>query len=197
MRRYLCALVLGLLTFAGTAQNWAQEQAHESSPAAAATLAKPAPDDKPPAKFTTEDVALEFKRLTGVWRPKNAMLAGEKLPDEVCQRIQLDLSSGRFKSLANGNESAGTIVLDLATEPRAMDMTFENGSEAGKTIKCVYKFEDDNLHVAYSMAFDNVRPTQFESNQDNKQLLIVYQHHEEPKKPIDQPAAVPETKRDK
>jgi uncharacterized protein (TIGR03067 family) len=102
-------------------------------------------------------------------------MAGDKLPDELLQNNELAFTENRFKSLANGDTSTGTIKLDMTSEPRGMDIVFEDGVNQGKTMKCIYKIEDDCLHVAYSLAFDDVRPIGFESNQDNKLLLIVYE----------------------
>lgn len=171
MRQNLFAICLLLLICASTAQVFGQNQSGtEQKPSANGSVAV-----QEPAKFSEQDEATEFKRLAGVWRPSSAMLAGDPVPDEVCRRIELQLKDGQFKSFANGVESSGKIKLDLSQEPRGMDITIEDGPEKGKTIKCVYKFEGEKLHVAYSLAFDEVRPAEFVSNQDNKLLLIVYE----------------------
>ncbi len=197
MRLDLCAVAMGLLVFTGSARNWAQEQGKEPQAKPSSGATDSTSTEKPPAKFSDEDVAAEFQRLTGTWRPKSGVLAGEKFPDEVCKQIKLELSNGRYKSTFNEEVSSGTIELDLSKEPRAMDITIEDGSDAGKIIKCVYKLEDELLHVAYSLAFDDVRPTKFESNQDNKLLLIIYEHPDEPANSNNQQTVSPQSPRDK
>jgi uncharacterized protein (TIGR03067 family) len=198
MRLDLCALAIGLLIFTDSAVNWAQEKGTEAQAKPPAGSPDSTPAEKTAAKSTDEDIAAEFKRLNGAWRPKSGVLAGEKFPAEVCQQIKLELSNGRYKSSFNGEESSGTIELDLSKKPWAMDITVKDGSDAGKVIKCAYKFEDELLHVAYSLAFDDVRPTEFESNQDNKLLLIIYERSEDKSAESDsQPAAPAEIPRDK
>jgi uncharacterized protein (TIGR03067 family) len=172
MRRnlYLAVVSIALIGVCGFALG--------QDPAAKPTAKPPqeSPTVQPKAQQTDDELADEFKRLSGAWKPKFATMAGDKIPDEVCKNIQLDMTPGRYQTITNGVESSGSIQLDLKAEPRSMDITIEDGPEAGKTIKCIYKFEGEELHVAYSLAFDEVRPVEFESNQDNKVLLIVYQH---------------------
>ncbi len=183
MRRNLWSVAFAFLIWFSAARNWAQDQTAPAIAPEPANVDQQVDKIKEPKKFSEEDVATEFKRLTGVWRPISAMLAGDPVPDEVCKRIELQLTDGQFKSLTNGIESSGKIKLDLSNELRGMDILIEEGQEKGKTIKCVYKFEDDKLHVAYSLAFDEVRPTEFVSNQDNKLLLIVYKIADDEPKP--------------
>lgn len=201
MRPNLCTLAVAVWLTALTAQIWGQDDTQGNQAKRPEKAARSAQDEKPPAKVTDEDIAAEFKKLSGTWRPDWGELAGNKLPDEVCAGILLEMGEGTYRTVANGVESTGKIVLDLAKDPRTMDITLGDGPDAGKSLKCIYKFVDDELHVAYSLAFDDVRPTEFESNQDNKLLLFIYKRDEESEKSADKsedksdkPA---ETKRDK
>jgi uncharacterized protein (TIGR03067 family) len=119
-----------------------------------------------------EEVAAEYRRLEGVWHPRSATLAGDQFPDEICRGIELSFKDKCFDSFANGEEMSGKIELDMSVEPHGLNLHIDKGTDKGKTLKCIYKIEDGCLHLAYSIAFDNVRPTEFESNQDNKLLLL-------------------------
>jgi uncharacterized protein (TIGR03067 family) len=184
MRRNLCCSVVAAALLTWAAPSWMQvstiaaggpiiSQQEVSPPNSQRQEPKSAQDAK-------DETDAEFKRLAGKWIPKSAVLAGDKIPDEVCKNIQLEMSPGRYKTITSGVESSGTITIDVTKEPRSMDIAIEDGPEAGKTIKCIYKLESEILHVAYSLAFEDVRPVDFESNQDNKQLVIVYQRPEKP-----------------
>lgn len=167
----ICGAVLGFAFLVHANWIFAQDSGKKEGDSAKQSEPAPAPTSTPVSKI---ELAAEFKRLSGSWRPDSAILAGDKIPDEVCAKIQLDLQDDKFQTLTNGIETSGKISLDLSTDPHSMDIKIEEGPEAGKTIKCIYKIADDHLHVAYSLTFDEVRPTDFESNQDNKLLLIVY-----------------------
>lgn len=182
-RRNLWAIAFAVLIGFAEARISAQDQT-APPPTPAPTKVDPQLDDiKEPKKFSEEDVATEFKRLTKVWRPVSVILAGNAIPDEFRKQIELQIEDGKYKSMSNGVESHGKLKLDLSKDICGMDIFIEEGPEKGKTIKCIYKFDDDKLHVAYSLAFDEVRPTEFVSNQDNKLLLIVYQIADEDPKP--------------
>lgn len=166
MRRYLCIMLAGLPVLAMGSSILAQDTA---TPAAAVT--------------SSDEIAAEWKRVAGLWRPKSAVLAGDKLPAEICTNIRLRISEGAFQSDSNGERSAGKMTLDPASTPAAMDLIIEEGAEAGKTLKCAYKLENDLLYVAYSIAMDGVRPPEFESNQDNKLLVLVYERTDQELEP--------------
>jgi uncharacterized protein (TIGR03067 family) len=97
----------------------------------------------------------------------------------LCKRIRLEFADGKFHSDSNGEKSDGKVTIDPTTTPANMDLLLEEGAEAGKTLKCIYKLENDLLYIAFSVAMDQVRPIDFESNQDNKLLVLEYERTQE------------------
>lgn len=166
MRRYLCILLAGLLGLVCGRSLWAQETNANETPAETKTV-------------SADDLAAEWQRIEGLWKPKSAVLAGEKLDAEICKRIRLEFADGKFNSDSNGEKSVGKVTIDPTSSPPGMDLFLEEGADAGKTLKCIYKLENDLLYVAFSVSMDQVRPIEFESNQDNKLLVLEYERTEE------------------
>jgi uncharacterized protein (TIGR03067 family) len=183
----LGALLLGLLGW--SAMGWAEEQEPTDRPAGSAN----ADAGTPQRKVSEEEIAAEFERLAGHWRPIEGSLAGNSLSPELCKSIKLELSAGAYQSTVNGVASSGKITLDLTSDPPAMDILVDAGPDDGKTIKCIYKWEDQKLHVAYSLDGSDARPKEFVSNQDNKLLVFIYEPIPQDEQPETRKAAAPKS----
>jgi uncharacterized protein (TIGR03067 family) len=120
----------------------------------------------------TED---DSKRMQGTWRPVAAKLGGSELPDEVRKTIKLVVTDGKY-AVTVGREGTdeGTIKLDPAQKPRAMDIVGTKGPNKGKTIPAIYELTDGTLRICYDLG-GKARPTEFQSKPETQLFLVTYE----------------------
>ncbi len=126
------------------------------------------PDETP---LTKEQVS---QRLQGEWRPESAILAGDKLPDELVQSLRLTIKESSFE-VRHGDQlqDSGTLDYDVTETPWKMSIRSKSGANASKTFPSIFKFAEDKLTICYRVEGDEF-PEGFESPEGSTLLLITY-----------------------
>ena len=128
------------------------------------------------AQEATKQEDSEWKDLNATWQPVKMQMAGNDFPSEQIQSIKLTLKDGEYTmKMIGGVEESGKVELGEGDDdkPAAMDISIEEGQNKGKTIKAIFKIEEEKLIVCYAMTGD--RPTEFESTKDNGYLFLEYE----------------------
>jgi uncharacterized protein (TIGR03067 family) len=113
------------------------------------------------------------KRMQGVWKPATAEIAGKPFPDEVLKTMKLVVSDGKYTVTVGEQTDEGTVKLDPAQEPRALDIVGTKGPNQGKTILAIYELTDTTLRVCYDLS-GKARPKEFKTKADTKLFLVEY-----------------------
>src|SRR4051812_32946285 len=79
------------------------------------------------------------KKMQGSWKPVAAELGGKPFPDEVLKTMTLVVSDGKYTVTVGAQADEGTVKLDPAKAPRAMDIVGTKGPNQGKTILAIYE----------------------------------------------------------
>jgi len=84
--------------------------------------------------------------LAGHWQIVSAELAGEKMPDLVAHKIEVELAHGTY-TVRFGGEIAdqGTFTLGSHATAKAITLTGVAGTNAGRTIPAIYRFDAAGL----------------------------------------------------
>jgi uncharacterized protein (TIGR03067 family) len=69
--------------------------------------------------------------------------------------------------------SEGTIKLDPAATPKAVNITYTGGLLKGYTLPAIYEVDGDNLKVCFAWQ-SKERPTAFAGDPDGKTILVIY-----------------------
>jgi uncharacterized protein (TIGR03067 family) len=69
---------------------------------------------------------------------------------------------------------AATYKLDPSKKPKAVDITYTEGDNKGKTFKGIYQLDGDMLKICRGGSPDDERPTEFKSKPDSGGVLAVY-----------------------
>lgn len=121
------------------------------------------------------DVKEEMKQLDGAWAPAKAELAGQSLPDETLKTMKLVLAGGNYKLEVNGTVAdQGTLTIDPAKKPKAMDIKGTEGPNKGKTFLAIYELKGDSLRICYDLT-GKERPTEFKAELKKGLFLATYQ----------------------
>ncbi len=126
-----------------------------------------------PASAWCADQKEDSKKMDGTWIPVEAELGGQKFPDEVLKTLRLTVSDGKYTVKAGEQVDKGTVKLDPAAEPRAMDITGTEGPNKGKMFPAIYELKGDTLRICYDLS-GKKRPTEFKTVKDTQQFLVSY-----------------------
>ncbi len=115
----------------------------------------------------------DSKKIQGTWKPVTAELGGKPYPEAVLKTMTLTLTEGRYVVTVGQGRDEGTVKLDPAMEPRAMDIVGTKGPNQGKTIPAIYKLTDNTLRICYDLSGE-ARPTEFKSKPGTQLFLVEY-----------------------
>jgi uncharacterized protein (TIGR03067 family) len=113
------------------------------------------------------------KKMQGSWKPVTAELAGKPFPDEVLKVMKLVVTDGKYTVTVGEQTDEGTVKLDVAKSPRAMDIVGTKGPNQGKTIPAIYELTDTTLRVCYDLS-GKARPREFKTQADTQLFLVEY-----------------------
>ena len=111
--------------------------------------------------------------MQGSWKPVAAELGGKPFPDEVLKTMKLVLTDGQYHVTVGEQTDEGTVKLDAAKQPRAMDIVGTKGPNRGKTIPAIYELTDTTLRVCYDLSA-KARPKEFKTKADTLLFLVEY-----------------------
>jgi uncharacterized protein (TIGR03067 family) len=113
------------------------------------------------------------KKLQGTWTPVTAELGGKPFPDDILKTMKLVVTDGKYAVTVGEQTDEGTVKLDAAKKPRAMDILGTKGPNKGKTIPAIYEVSDTTLRVCYDLS-GKAHPTEFKTKADTQLFLVEY-----------------------
>ena len=161
MRRVaVLAVAVGFLVGGEDPQNGESKKDHEALEAART--------DRP----TPAAIQAELKRFEGTWSYASVIADGKPAPKESVNASRLVLKGDRFTMTTPESTHKGTYLVDPKVTPRTIDVTFNEGPRAGKTIRGIYDLTGDTCKVCIAID-DQPRPTKFASKPGSGYALEV------------------------
>jgi RNA polymerase sigma factor (sigma-70 family) len=130
-----------------------------------------------PVKLKVRDKEEDRKIIQGTWVPAAAELGGKKLPGEGLKAMRLTLTGDKYTAQVGGQTDRGTIKLDPARKPKAMDVVGTEGPNKGKTTLAIYELTGDGLRICYDLS-GKARPAEFKTKADTQLFLVTYKRGE-------------------
>jgi RNA polymerase sigma factor (sigma-70 family) len=130
-----------------------------------------AADGKPAAK----DADRNADGLRGSWRAETATSGGKPVAlEEEDIPFEITFAGGKV-SVQNkqGKVVGGSYKADPAKDPRELDLTFDSGPSAGKTVHSIYALDSNRLKLCGGHP-DGERPTEFVSGEGTDTVLMVF-----------------------
>jgi uncharacterized protein (TIGR03067 family) len=129
------------------------------------------------ATFTLGDESArakdDGKKMQGSWKPVAAELGGKPYPDKILKTMKLVMTDGKYTVTVGEQTDAGTVKLDAAKAPRAMDIVGTKGPNQGRKIPAIYELTDDTLRICYDLS-GKARPKEFKTKADTQLFLVEY-----------------------
>jgi uncharacterized protein (TIGR03067 family) len=115
----------------------------------------------------------DAEAIQGSWKPAEAELAGQAMPDEVLKTISLKLDNGKYEVFVGEHPDRGTYTIDPGAKPKGMSVTGTEGPNHGKTFPAIYELHGDTLRICYDLSGAK-RPTEFKSIAGTQLYLVTY-----------------------
>ncbi len=119
-----------------------------------------------------EEGQKDLDKLQGTWVRTSVERNGKPAPADELKNSKLTLKGDKY-TLDDGKEKrTGTFKLDATKTPKTLDIISDAGPNKGKTLKGIYKIEDDKF--TYCVAGpDKDRPTEFSGKEGSGHTLLV------------------------
>ncbi len=115
----------------------------------------------------------DLKDLEGKWKAVYFERDGKevKLQNETFSTI-----TGDKYVIKSGDNvvAAGTMKLDPSKNPKAVDITYTDGPDKGKTFKGIYQIDGDTSKFCRAGAPDQERPTEFKTKEGSGGFIVMY-----------------------
>jgi uncharacterized protein (TIGR03067 family) len=119
----------------------------------------------------------DAKKMQGSWKPVSAEFAGKPFPEEVRKTKKLVLGDGKYTVTVGAQADEGTVKVDPAKTPRAMDIVGTKGPNQGKTFLAIYELKENTLRICYDLS-GKARPKEFKTQADTQLFLVEYKRQE-------------------
>ncbi len=111
--------------------------------------------------------------LNGTWEMTQAEFAGEKAPELVVLKTEIELNGREYiVRFAGQVADRGTFTRDSTSEPKSLTLLGFEGPNAGRTIPCIYQLAGDRLRICYGL--DGMMPTGFATAAGVERYLAIY-----------------------
>jgi uncharacterized protein (TIGR03067 family) len=109
----------------------------------------------------------DLKKLQGTWNIVTLEMEGQQYPPGNSKIV---IQGERFVSLNMGAEYEGTVSVDESQSPRAFDLLFDQGPEAGNRSLGIYELDGDSWKICLGLAGKR-RPTKFAAEKGSGHAL--------------------------
>jgi uncharacterized protein (TIGR03067 family) len=116
----------------------------------------------------------DLKSLQGDWEMLSLEIGEQLVPAEKLKGTTLTVKGEMYTVVTKRTRQEVTFKLDPTQKPKAIDMTFPDGTEAPKVGKGIYKIEGDTWTICRSQSNQGDRPTSFVTSRMNDHFVVVW-----------------------
>jgi uncharacterized protein (TIGR03067 family) len=115
-----------------------------------------------------EDVKKEVAKFQGTWKITKIEREGDDLTDEIGD-AELEVKGEEYTAPT----IAAKFKMDPSKKPKAIDVSYTEGPNAGQTVKAIYKFDGDTFTMCRALTDAGPRPTEFAAPAGSGKMCIV------------------------
>ena len=121
-----------------------------------------------------DDAKKELKSLEGSWEYASILVEGKKVVFPEGKRLRLVIKGDTYTLELYGKRyERGTLAVDPAKQPKALDMTATEGKGKGDKKLGIYEIKGDQLRACLALP-GMPRPTTFAADPGSNRLLGEY-----------------------
>ncbi len=108
-----------------------------------------------------DDGKKDLEKLQGEWVMAALEIDGKAVPEAKLRDTTLTIKDGKYIVTVKDNKHEVTFTLDPSQKPKAIDMSFPDGTNAPKVAKGIYKIDGDTFVLVRAQMPEQARPTEF------------------------------------
>jgi uncharacterized protein (TIGR03067 family) len=124
--------------------------------------------------MANKDAKEDIKAMQGKWRVMSLTSNGEEQPAEELQDLRLEIKGNKYLITYRGEPASRTFKLYPTKKPKAMDITYDDGPNKGKTGRTIYELDGDTLRICRHTQPEMERPKEFRAESGSNRTLIVW-----------------------
>lgn len=102
----------------------------------------------------------ELEKLQGSWEVVTLEVEGQRVPAAFFSGAKIVIDGDNFSTIAMGAAYAGTLTLDIASNPRRFDVLFNEGPHKGQASLGIYELSGSTWKICLGFAGKD-RPKDF------------------------------------
>jgi uncharacterized protein (TIGR03067 family) len=114
----------------------------------------------------------DLKKFEGDWSFTKWEQGGQSLPDEAVREARWSVKGNKYTFEMGPVSEEGTIKLDPAKKPAAIDLTITSGTDKGKEQFGIYRIEKDAIVFCLARPGAKERPTEFAATENDTNMLL-------------------------
>jgi uncharacterized protein (TIGR03067 family) len=114
------------------------------------------------------DAKADLKKFQGTWSIVSGWEGGKPVPEEKTKDFRLTFSGDKLTIKHGEKPREGTFKLDQSKKPKQIDVTMMD-----KDVEGIYRFKKGGLLEICFNEPGGERPTEFQSAEDSKMMIIV------------------------
>jgi uncharacterized protein (TIGR03067 family) len=100
----------------------------------------------------------DTRDIQGTWLPIKAELGGEPMKDDFLTNTVMKLDRAKYEVTVAGSPDKGAYSLDAESKPKTIDISGEEGPNAGRKILGIYELQDNTLKICYGLGHTPAPP---------------------------------------
>jgi uncharacterized protein (TIGR03067 family) len=108
-----------------------------------------------------DEAKKDLEKLQGEWVMAALEVDGKAVPEEKLRGTTLTIKDDKYIVTVKDTKHEVTFKLDPSQKPKAIDMSFPDGTNLPKVGKGIYKIDGDTFVMCRAQMPDQARPTGF------------------------------------
>jgi uncharacterized protein (TIGR03067 family) len=112
--------------------------------------------------------------IQGKWVVKSLIVNGQPSPADTFKNLRLEIKGDKYLITHDGETASRTFKLDPTKAPKAIDITYDDGPNKGKTGHAIYVIEVDTIKICRYEQPEMERPKGFSAEAGSGRVLITW-----------------------
>jgi uncharacterized protein (TIGR03067 family) len=112
----------------------------------------------------------ETESLDGEWIVISEEVFGNKTPEQEISKMRITFKDGKITATLDKETHTATFKVDADKKPTEIDITHQDGADAGRTERGIYEFTGDTLRLCVNENATD-RPKEFSSKNGTVMVL--------------------------
>jgi uncharacterized protein (TIGR03067 family) len=121
-----------------------------------------------------DEAKTDRETIQGKWAIASLTVNGEVRSADTFKDLRLEIKGDKYIITQEGEAAFRTFKLDPTRKPKAIDITYGDGPNKGKTGRAIYSVEPDTLRICRDEQPERERPKEFRAERGSGRVLVTW-----------------------